>query len=244
MASSHSRMESFKQVTTASLNSYVGSVIQVETVKASVTRRKATSCAEGQQNPSRDAGRPRRKYRPRTKAKSPDTLAKQRRMRRTKANNRERSRMHSLNDALDRLREVLPVLPDDNKLTKIETLRMAHNYILALTKILNSPEEEGESSSSPGSYLCSSGMPTQTSTPMAVDYVTSTQPAEQVPSVVPPLTSVGVEEQHCYYQPNSAYVTTGYYTTAWQTNVSGPVVGYQLNQPIDPNCYHPCSAYS
>uniref|UniRef100_A0A8D3APE5 Neurogenin 3 n=1 Tax=Scophthalmus maximus TaxID=52904 RepID=A0A8D3APE5_SCOMX len=56
--------------------------------------------------------------------------------RRVKANDRERHRMHNLNSALDALRSILPALPDDAKLTKIETLRFAHNYIWALTETL------------------------------------------------------------------------------------------------------------
>ncbi|ERE90294.1 neurogenin-3-like protein [Cricetulus griseus] len=44
--------------------------------------------------------------------------------------------MHNLNAALDALREVLPTFPEDAKLTKIETLRFAHNYIWALTETL------------------------------------------------------------------------------------------------------------
>ena len=39
-----------------------------------------------------------------------------------------------LNEALDRLRTVLPTFPEETKLTKIETLRFAHNYIFALTQ--------------------------------------------------------------------------------------------------------------
>ncbi|XP_037394563.1 neurogenin-3 [Pygocentrus nattereri] len=60
--------------------------------------------------------------------------------RRTKANDRERHRMHNLNSALDALRNVLPTFPDDAKLTKIETLRFAHNYIWALTETLRIAE--------------------------------------------------------------------------------------------------------
>uniref|UniRef100_A0A4W4GEA3 BHLH domain-containing protein n=1 Tax=Electrophorus electricus TaxID=8005 RepID=A0A4W4GEA3_ELEEL len=56
--------------------------------------------------------------------------------RRAKANDRERHRMHNLNSALDALRSVLPTFPEDTKLTKIETLRFAHNYIWALTETL------------------------------------------------------------------------------------------------------------
>lgn len=58
-----------------------------------------------------------------------------------KANDRERNRMHSLNEALERLRCVLPTHPVDTKLTKIETLRFAHNYIWALNQTLHSLNE-------------------------------------------------------------------------------------------------------
>uniref|UniRef100_A0A8C2T4F1 Neurogenin 3 n=1 Tax=Coturnix japonica TaxID=93934 RepID=A0A8C2T4F1_COTJA len=65
----------------------------------------------------------------RGKARGEGPLSKQKRSRRMKANDRERNRMHHLNSALDALRSVLPTFPDDAKLTKIETLRFAHNYI-------------------------------------------------------------------------------------------------------------------
>ncbi|KAK5853692.1 hypothetical protein PBY51_014825 [Eleginops maclovinus] len=63
--------------------------------------------------------------------------------RRVKANDRERSRMHNLNSALDALRSILPALPEDAKLTKIETLRFAHNYIWALTETLRMADQRG-----------------------------------------------------------------------------------------------------
>ncbi|KAL1138146.1 hypothetical protein AAG570_009838 [Ranatra chinensis] len=46
--------------------------------------------------------------------------------------------MHSLNSALDRLRSHLPVYIEDvqQKLSKIETLRAACNYITAMSEIL------------------------------------------------------------------------------------------------------------
>ncbi|XP_013794540.1 basic helix-loop-helix transcription factor amos-like [Limulus polyphemus] len=52
------------------------------------------------------------------------------------ANARERSRMHSLNIAFDRLREVVPSIGSDRKLSKYETLQMAQSYISALVGIL------------------------------------------------------------------------------------------------------------
>ena len=58
------------------------------------------------------------------------------RVRRVKANTRERSRMHGLNDALDVLREYVPCHSSTQKLSKIETLRLARNYIAAMTTIL------------------------------------------------------------------------------------------------------------
>ncbi|XP_052247686.1 neurogenic differentiation factor 1-like [Dreissena polymorpha] len=60
------------------------------------------------------------------------------RMRRVKANTRERNRMHGLNDALDNLRKHVPCYSKTQKLSKIETLRLACNYISALANILKS----------------------------------------------------------------------------------------------------------
>jgi hypothetical protein len=57
--------------------------------------------------------------------------------RRVAANARERRRMHSLNIAFDRLREVVPSMGDDRKLSKFETLQMAQSYIVALSELLD-----------------------------------------------------------------------------------------------------------
>ncbi|XP_004085515.1 neurogenic differentiation factor 4-like [Oryzias latipes] len=58
------------------------------------------------------------------------------RARRVKANARERSRMHGLNDALENLRSIMPCYSKTQKLSKIETLRLARNYICALSEAL------------------------------------------------------------------------------------------------------------
>ncbi|VDK42406.1 unnamed protein product [Anisakis simplex] len=60
------------------------------------------------------------------------------RVRRQKANCRERNRMHGLNRALDVLRQCVPLTTQHQKLSKIETLRLARNYIAALNYILQS----------------------------------------------------------------------------------------------------------
>lgn len=57
--------------------------------------------------------------------------------RRLAANARERRRMNSLNDAFDKLRDVVPSLGSDRKLSKFETLQMAQTYIAALNELLS-----------------------------------------------------------------------------------------------------------
>lgn len=44
--------------------------------------------------------------------------------------------MHSLNDAFQALREVIPHVTMERKLSKIETLTLAKNYIMALTNVI------------------------------------------------------------------------------------------------------------
>ncbi|XP_033964882.1 neurogenic differentiation factor 6-A [Pseudochaenichthys georgianus] len=59
------------------------------------------------------------------------------RLRRIEANTRERNRMHSLNSELDILRKVVPCYSNTQKLSKIDTLRLAKNYIWALSETLS-----------------------------------------------------------------------------------------------------------
>ncbi|KZC11621.1 Protein dimmed [Dufourea novaeangliae] len=58
---------------------------------------------------------------------------RERTLRRLESNERERMRMHSLNDAFQSLREVIPHVSKKRQLSKIETLTLAKNYIVALT---------------------------------------------------------------------------------------------------------------
>lgn len=62
--------------------------------------------------------------------------ARERNLRRLESNERERMRMHSLNDAFQALREVIPHVKMERKLSKIETLTLAKNYIMALTNVV------------------------------------------------------------------------------------------------------------
>lgn len=72
---------------------------------------------------------------PKKKQMTPARIAKFK-LRRIKANARERSRMHGLNEALEELRETIPCFNMAQKLSKIETLRLAKNYIACLGEIL------------------------------------------------------------------------------------------------------------
>lgn len=91
----------------------------------------------------KDKSKKKRYTKSRTRVKNPTAIIKIKKTRRLKANDRERNRMHNLNSALDRLRCVLPTLPDETKLTKIETLRFAHNYIWALSETLKMLDSKG-----------------------------------------------------------------------------------------------------
>uniref|UniRef100_A0A8C7DII3 Class A basic helix-loop-helix protein 15 n=1 Tax=Oncorhynchus kisutch TaxID=8019 RepID=A0A8C7DII3_ONCKI len=61
---------------------------------------------------------------------------KERNVRRLESNERERQRMHKLNNAFQALREAIPHVKMDKKLSKIETLTLAENYIKSLTSII------------------------------------------------------------------------------------------------------------
>lgn len=69
---------------------------------------------------------------------SPTVLKK----RRLAANARERRRMNGLNEAFDKLRDVVPPVGDEQKLSKYETLQMAKSYIQALCDLLEHGADE------------------------------------------------------------------------------------------------------
>ncbi|EEB15932.1 twist, putative [Pediculus humanus corporis] len=90
-------------------------------------------------------GKPRRKV-----PQSYEELQNQRVM----ANVRERQRTQSLNEAFTSLRKIIPTLPSD-KLSKIQTLKLASRYIDFLYQVLNygnSGVSEGEDSSNENNY--------------------------------------------------------------------------------------------
>lgn len=62
------------------------------------------------------------------------------------ANIRERQRTQSLNEAFTSLRKIIPTLPSD-KLSKIQTLKLAARYIDFLYQVLQSDELDGRGTS-------------------------------------------------------------------------------------------------
>ncbi|XP_070772640.1 neurogenin-3 [Enoplosus armatus] len=112
----------------------------------------------------------------------------QRGRRRMKANDRERHRMHNLNSALDALRSILPALPEDAKLTKIETLRFAHNYIWALTETLRMADHRGRT---PDYLQAGSGLSSPTS-------VSSAEWDAASPAESGYVTSADFDPKHCH----------------------------------------------
>lgn len=74
--------------------------------------------------------------------------ARERTLRRLESNERERMRMHSLNDAFQSLREVIPHVTKERRLSKIETLTLAKNYIVALTDVICAMRSEEDQQTS------------------------------------------------------------------------------------------------
>lgn len=72
---------------------------------------------------------------PKKKQMTPARVARFK-VRRIKANGRERDRMKGLNEQLEVLRETIPCFSLSQKLSKIETLRLAKNYIEALSEMV------------------------------------------------------------------------------------------------------------
>ncbi|TRZ04488.1 hypothetical protein DNTS_027555 [Danionella cerebrum] len=87
-----------------------------------------------------------------TRRRRQHSSTKERNVRRLESNERERQRMHKLNNAFQALRETIPHIKTDKKLSKIETLTLAKNYIKALTSIIlgmsNSAQSPMESKAS------------------------------------------------------------------------------------------------
>lgn len=90
----------------------------------------------------RGRGRGRRKGSTNKATKSVSASPTVMKKRRLAANARERRRMNGLNEAFDKLRDVVPPMGDEHKLSKFETLQMAQTYIRALCDMLEHGADE------------------------------------------------------------------------------------------------------
>lgn len=71
------------------------------------------------------------------------------RVKRLRANDRERRRVHLINCAMDALRNIVPGLKDKRKLTKLELLRAANHYIWVLDESLRTGKSLDQITSRP-----------------------------------------------------------------------------------------------
>uniref|UniRef100_T1JEP6 BHLH domain-containing protein n=1 Tax=Strigamia maritima TaxID=126957 RepID=T1JEP6_STRMM len=118
------------------------------------------------------------------------------RIRRYKANARERNRMHGLNAALDNLRRCVPLTCKTQKLSKIETLRLARNYIAALSATLHSGQAM-DSSEFTRALTC--GLSQATTNLVAGGAQPSQSPSFQVPCIQ--------QQQHTIFTTDANYMS-------------------------------------
>uniref|UniRef100_A0A7I4YDN8 BHLH domain-containing protein n=1 Tax=Haemonchus contortus TaxID=6289 RepID=A0A7I4YDN8_HAECO len=140
-----------------------------------------------------------------------------RKQRRLKANGRERQRMHGLNDALDVLRQYIPITAQHQKLSKIETLRLARNYILALQRILQTGQPP-----SPLEYAhqLSIGL-SQTTTNMLATLLQVHPRLLLGSGSAPPCMEAAYQTQPHFIPPNSPYMDECFSAYTYSEN-SGP----------------------
>ncbi|XP_063840306.1 heart- and neural crest derivatives-expressed protein 1-like [Scylla paramamosain] len=72
--------------------------------------------------------------------------------RKSSANKKERRRTQSINNAFAELRECIPNVPADTKLSKIKTLRLATSYIAYLMEVLHGDDGAAPAPPPPGPF--------------------------------------------------------------------------------------------
>uniref|UniRef100_W5N0P0 Neurogenin 1 n=2 Tax=Lepisosteus oculatus TaxID=7918 RepID=W5N0P0_LEPOC len=154
-----------------------------------------------------DSATPEQKKKRRGRGKSEVAVHVVKKNRRMKANDRERNRMHNLNDALDKLRNVLPAFPDDTKLTKIETLRFAHNYIWALSETIRIADQCQEKSRDPSLMLPGMGRVADAPSPGsdAFSWLSSASTSSSPSYCTSNPSSPAVSEDYGFLQADSLY---------------------------------------
>ncbi|XP_077455079.1 twist-related protein 2-like [Stigmatopora argus] len=106
------------------------------------SRKHVAAAADDSDSPTPSGGKRGKKSSSSDSPQSLEELQSQRVM----ANVRERQRTQSLNEAFAALRKIIPTLPSD-KLSKIQTLKLAARYIDFLCQVLQSDELDAKMSS-------------------------------------------------------------------------------------------------
>lgn len=200
----------------------------------------------------------------RKRDRSPALVEKLKKTRRIKANDRERNRMHGLNDALESLRKVLPESSTgDNKLTKIETLRMAYNYIWTLSKTLELFEKLPDQEGLPESQMCIPSELKQEPSPVPCsvndklmqrysDFTPTSVPAPvngqyiEYPSdrLVPTGQSLHTPNSVVFHPMFSSSYSTSPESLSCVSPVTSPVSVMSDVSPSHPSTIHGCSVWS
>ena len=76
------------------------------------------------------------------KLRSASKMVPYKRKARLAANNRERRRMNVINDGFEELRATIPLFPFEAKLSKVDCLKLAMNYIEIMKEIVDMPLEQ------------------------------------------------------------------------------------------------------
>ena len=158
----------------------------------------------------------RRQHKPQQNAIiSPDDIQNQRAI----ANVRERQRTQSLNDAFTHLRHIIPTLPSD-KLSKIQTLKLATRYIDFLYQILRNDDEENSASLNTITTTSTKTYSNQQQTPIETDSGSTSQGNERTLSYA-----------FSVWRMEGAWSANGNNTnTRQQTSIT--------NGPFSPDDYH------
>lgn len=105
--------------------------------------------------PSKKTKQMRRK--PRRRKRMLTGVSKQRRA----ANERERRRLQIINSAFIGLKDLLPLLPGEENISKIEVVKLASRTIILLQEILDEDDQKRESESDESRSSCSSSCSTR-----------------------------------------------------------------------------------
>ena len=129
-----------KHVKTEFDDNYNQSFNNIGPIRKTRKKRRTATPMIGSDDENNCRSRSRQKF----KRKSDDFSYQEMQSQRQMANSRERQRTQNLNEAFASLRKMIPTLPSD-KLSKIQTLKLASSYIDFLCRVLSLPQNGSSS---------------------------------------------------------------------------------------------------